>query len=154
MKHKTPILLSIALFYFVTFANAEEIQLETIVITSGKTQTSLKNDIANTVVMTQENIQKIHARNIMDLLRHVPGMTLNDTGTGSYYIGFRGTAPAPKGTMIMLVADFKYTFHLHMIELTLSAKNLFNTTYAEYGKMNGGSYINWVPVAYLLMAAR
>jgi outer membrane receptor protein involved in Fe transport len=47
-----------------------------------------------------------------------------------------------------IVADFKYTFYLHLIELTLSAKNIFNTTYAEYGKINGGSYVNWVPVAY------
>jgi iron complex outermembrane receptor protein len=83
-------------------ANAEDVQLETIIVTSTKSETKLKSDCSNTTIITQKDIQKIHARDIMDLLRHVPGMTLNDTATGSYYVGFRGSAPAPKGTMIMV----------------------------------------------------
>ena len=102
MKNVAIVLFFIGMFHATIIASADQIQLETIVVTSGKTQKPLKEDVSNTIVMTQENIQKYHARDIMDLLRHVPGMTLNDTGTGSYYIGFRGTSPAPKGTMIML----------------------------------------------------
>jgi len=81
---------------------AEPIQLQTITVTSNKSEKALKEDISNTTIISEDEIQRIYPKDIMDLIRFVPGMTLNNMGTGSYYIGFRGTAPAPKGTMIML----------------------------------------------------
>jgi len=81
---------------------AEIIQLDTITVSSNKSEKPLKENISNTTIISENQIQRIYPRDIMDLLRFIPGMTLNDAGTGSYYIGFRGTPPAPKGTMIML----------------------------------------------------
>ena len=48
----------------------------------------------------------------------------------------------------VVIVDANYSFQIHMMTFTLVAKNLFDTTYAEYGKMNGGSYVGRVPVAY------
>jgi len=94
------IIILICIFY--TQVKAEEVRLEPIIVTSTKSETRLSSDSSNTTIITQSDIQKFHIRNIMDLMRHVPGMTLNDTATGSSYIGFRGAVPAPKGTMIMV----------------------------------------------------
>ncbi|ETR69546.1 MAG: hypothetical protein OMM_09502 [Candidatus Magnetoglobus multicellularis str. Araruama] len=44
--------------------------------------------------------------------------------------------------------DIKYSYNYQLIDITLSVTNLFDHTYAEYGKMNGGAYVNGVPVAY------
>ena len=44
--------------------------------------------------------------------------------------------------------DIKYTYHYKMLDVTVSITNLFDSIYAEYGKMNGGAYVNYVPVAY------
>jgi len=44
--------------------------------------------------------------------------------------------------------DIKYSYYYQKVDMSLSVTNLFDKTYAEYGKMNGGAYVNFVPVAY------
>ena len=46
------------------------------------------------------------------------------------------------------VVDMKYTYQVDMIDIIVSVNNLTDEKYAEYAKMNGGAYVNFVPVAY------
>jgi len=71
------------------FVHAESIKLDDIVVTASKTEKLLKEDTSNTTVISKDDIQKYHPRDIMDLLQHGPGMTMNNMANGSYYIGFR-----------------------------------------------------------------
>ncbi|ETR65876.1 MAG: hypothetical protein OMM_13579, partial [Candidatus Magnetoglobus multicellularis str. Araruama] len=130
------------------FVHAKSIKLDDIVVTASKTEKPLKEDTSNTTVISKDDIQKYHPRDIMDLLQHVPGMTMNNMANGSYYIGFRGTEPSPKGTMIMIDGIEMNTAANYILSQNIPVSNIDrievikNPSSALYGPAGVGGVIN------------
>lgn len=79
-------------------------ELEEIVVTATKTQRELQWIPTNMAVITEEEIKRYQPSDIMDLLRHVPGFSMNGMGSSkaSFYGGFRGIQPSSRGVLIMM----------------------------------------------------
>ncbi len=79
-------------------------KLFTIIVTATRTERKETEVSTNVAVITKEEIEKYQPVDVMDLLRHVPGLTLN--GFGSYKAffsaSFRGTRPSGRGSLVML----------------------------------------------------
>ena len=81
-----------------------DLQLDEIVVTATKTARELKDVTTNMTVITAEDIEGTEPTDIMDLLRQVPGLSLNGLGSSkaSFYAGFRGIQPSSRGVLIMM----------------------------------------------------
>ncbi|KPA18609.1 secreted protein [Candidatus Magnetomorum sp. HK-1] len=163
MNKKNITIIFLLVLLLQAFVHAESIKLDDIVVTASKTEKTLKEDTSNTTVISKDDIQKYHPRDIMDLLQHVPGMTKHMIRAGigfkTNYFGNLDTSVRHiddkfvdnANTLILddyTVVDMKYTYQVDMLEIIVSVNNLTDEKYAEYAKMNGGAYVNGVPVAY------
>lgn len=94
MKKKSKYLCSLLLVIFLGLAPfspvvADELptfELDQIVVTATKTPIKLAESGENVSVVTKEEIEKMHYRNLGDVLRHVPGVTIVSQG----YAGAQG----------------------------------------------------------------
>ncbi|MGD9211937.1 MAG: TonB-dependent receptor plug domain-containing protein [Desulfobacteraceae bacterium] len=86
------------------FENAANHSMENMIVTATKTERSLEDISTNMTVLTQKDIQACQPTDVMDLLRHVPGLVLNGMGSSksSFYAGSRGIQPSSRGMLIMV----------------------------------------------------
>ena len=88
-------------------ASAEEektAQLDEIVVTATKTDREIKEVPTNIAVITEDDIQRIQPTDVMELLRHVPGLVLNSMGgvETTFYASSRGLSPSSRGMLLMI----------------------------------------------------
>ncbi|NJL59991.1 MAG: TonB-dependent receptor, partial [Desulfobacteraceae bacterium] len=78
--------------------------LDEVVVTATKTQREVKDVPTDMAVLTQKDIEKYQPTDVMDLLRHVPGLVLDGMGSSkaSFYAGSRGIQPSSRGMLIMM----------------------------------------------------
>ncbi len=78
--------------------------LDTIIVTATRTKRKETEVSTNIAVITEEEIENYQPVDVMDLLRHVPGLTLNGSGSHKavFSASFRGTRPSVRGILIML----------------------------------------------------
>ncbi len=78
--------------------------LEEMIVTATKSERPLKDVSTNMAVLTREDIAAYQPTDVMDLLRHVPGLVLNGMGSSksSFYAGARGIQPSSRGMLIMV----------------------------------------------------
>ncbi|ODS33367.1 MAG: TonB-dependent receptor [Candidatus Scalindua rubra] len=79
-------------------------QLDEVIVTATKTGRKETEIISNVAVITEEEIEKYQPSDVTDLLRHVPGLTLEGFGSHKAVFGasFRGVKPTIRGILVML----------------------------------------------------
>ncbi len=81
----------------------EYIPMDEIVVTATKTQRAEQEVSTNMTILTEEDIKQYDATELTDLLRHVPGLTLNTFGGEKLRVsaGFRGMQTNIRGILFM-----------------------------------------------------
>jgi outer membrane receptor protein involved in Fe transport len=104
MKKCVSILIFFLLFHklFCLELSAQNEIMEPIVVTSTKIEKQEKKLSTNVMIVSKDEIETYQADNVMTLIQKLSGQNIIDSGTGSYYVGFRGNPPAPKGVLIMM----------------------------------------------------
>jgi vitamin B12 transporter len=89
-------------------AGAEEVaepayDLSEMVVTATKTQRKVEEVSTNVTVVTREEIERVQATSLADLLRYVPGLVINGLGSDASlnYVAFRGIQPSSRGILIL-----------------------------------------------------
>jgi TonB-dependent siderophore receptor len=79
-------------------------QLKEVIVTATKTERKETETTSNVAVITEEEIEKYQPTDVMDLLRHVSGLTLSGFGgeKARFAAGFRGMQPTIRGILVML----------------------------------------------------
>ena len=107
MKHfKLVLCLLILIFTCVSMVQAEEaVKLEKTVVTATRTETPIKNLPVSVTVITKNDIEKMHAKTVDDVLNKAAGITirrskgLSDTGHTTF--GMRGTGRDTSRTLFL-----------------------------------------------------
>ncbi len=95
------------LFTFPAIGNAEmeeTAQLDEIVVTATKTDRKIHEVPTNIAVITEDDIERIQPNDVMEPLRHVPGLVLNSLGgvETTFYASSRGASPSSRGMPLMI----------------------------------------------------
>jgi len=98
----TGVLFGLICILWIMKLSAQTITLEPVVVTSTKIEKEEKKLSTNITIIPKEKIQKYQADNVVSLIQKISGLNIIDSGSGSYYVGFRGNPPAPKGVLIMV----------------------------------------------------
>lgn len=79
-------------------------QLDEVVVTATKTERKETEVSTNVAVITEDEIETYQPVDVMDLLRHVPGLTLNGSGSHKaiFSASFRGIRPTVRGILVLL----------------------------------------------------
>ena len=99
-----PAVLLLVIMSVVVHAQEEVPQLEEIVVTATKTEREVKDVPTNVTVITREDIEKYHARDVSELLGQVPGFSVSGFGGvhADMYVSSRGNQPSTRAAQILV----------------------------------------------------
>lgn len=85
-------------------AQDEAAQLDEIVVTATKTEREIKEVPTNVTVITREDIDRVQARDLSDLLQQVPGFSVSAFGgvRADMYVSSRGNQPSTRGAQLLV----------------------------------------------------
>ncbi len=96
MKHLLPIVIA------TSFVLAENVDLDTIVVSATKSEESIKNITSNVVVITKEELEDKHVTTVAEALKEVPGVVVVQTGGLGQPVSFYLRGFKSENTLVMI----------------------------------------------------